>query len=75
MTMRDNDEIKETLEKMAWNKSYAFCYHCYVKAIKTPEGIRCPKCFSDDLMRLLPDDGPEWGIEWVVKSLIQLNFI
>lgn len=63
------NEIKTKLESIAYAKTIPFCYGCYQKA---PTG-RCKDCFSDDLMRLLPDYGVEWGTCWVIETLIDQN--
>ena len=65
----DLTEINTKLESIAYNKSLPFCYCCYKEA---PTGI-CKTCHSDDLMRLLPDFGCEFGTDWVIKELIQEN--
>lgn len=51
-------EIQNNLEKIAYAKTIPFCYMCYIEA---PTG-RCTKCHSDDLMRLLPEYGCEYGL-------------
>ena len=62
------------LEINAFKFSGPFCYGCYTRAIRTEQhGTRCPKCFTDDLMRILPDDGPGYGVMWVIKSLLQTH--
>jgi len=62
----------EELRNIAFQMSKPFCYTCYIEAVHTEKhGDRCPKCFTDDLMRILPDDGPEWGTDWVVRSLLE----
>lgn len=61
-----NLEIKEKLEELAYKKTIPFCYSCYKEA---PTGC-CETCLSDDLMRLLPDVGCEYGIEWVIQNII-----
>ena len=60
-------EIHEQLEKLAFNRSVPFCYGCYIEA---PTG-RCDNCGSDDLMRLLPDVGCEYGTDWIVRSILE----
>jgi hypothetical protein len=65
----DLNEINTKLESIAYNKSLAFCYCCYKEA---PTGT-CKTCHSDDLMRLLPDSGCEYGVDWIVKELIEEN--
>ncbi|PIP96632.1 MAG: hypothetical protein COW00_11915 [Bdellovibrio sp. CG12_big_fil_rev_8_21_14_0_65_39_13] len=69
----DLNEINSKLESIAYSKSMAFCYSCYKEA---PTGT-CKSCHSDDLMRLLPDSGCEYGVDWIVKELIEenLNFV
>ena len=66
---RYENDLKPRLEKLAYQQSRPFCYGCYIEA---PSG-RCPKCLSDDLMRLVRGDGCEYGIEWVVRHLIEAN--
>jgi len=63
------EDLKKKLEAIAFKKSKPFCYSCYKEA---PSG-RCASCHSDDLMRITDDDGPEFGIEWVVRSLVETN--
>lgn len=60
-------EILEQLKRLALKKSIPFCYGCYKEA---PTG-RCVSCGSDDLMRLLPGVGCEWGTDWIVKHIIE----
>jgi len=60
-------EIPQLLSKFAYKRSIPFCYSCYKEA---PTG-KCSCCFSDDLMRLLPGIGYEYGIDWVIKEPIQ----
>lgn len=60
-------EILEQLKTLALKKSIPFCYGCYKEA---PTG-RCVSCGSDDLMRLLPGVGCEWGTDWIVKQFIE----
>lgn len=62
-----NHEIHEQLNQLALKRSIPFCYGCYKEA---PQG-RCRDCGSDDLMRLLPGDGCEYGTEWIVKSILE----
>jgi len=60
-------EIQEKLEQLAYKRTTAFCYGCYVKA---PKDV-CPQCLSDDLMRHLDGVGVEWGTAWVIKHILQ----
>lgn len=64
-----NTEILEQLEQIAFNKTIPFCYGCYTEC---PTG-KCPLCGSDDLMRLLPGNGCEYGTNWVMKALLEEN--
>lgn len=65
----DIKEIILKLEEIAFTKTIPFCYSCYKEA---PTG-RCQSCHSDDLMRLLPSVGCEYGIERVIESLLEEN--
>lgn len=60
-------EIQQKLEQLAFQRTTAFCYSCYIKA---PNGI-CPQCHSDDLMRHLDGVGCEYGTDWVIKHILQ----
>ncbi len=62
-------ETQERLKRLAYQRTIPFCYSCYQEA---PSG-RCAGCMSDDLMRLLPGDGCEYGVDWVIKSLVREN--
>ena len=63
------ETLIKKLEVIAWNKSKPFCYSCYKEA---PSGT-CSTCLSDDLMRITADDGPEYGVDWIVKHLVETN--
>ncbi len=52
-----NEQLMEKLRKLAFKKTIPFCYSCYSEA---PTGV-CSACGSDDLMRLLPGVGCEYG--------------
>ena len=54
------------LLRIAEHQSKPFCYGCYVAA---PSG-RCDRCGSDDLMRLVPGVGVEYGLAWVAEHLV-----
>ena len=60
-------EIQQKLEQLAYQRTTAFCYSCYIKA---PNGV-CPQCHSDDLMRHLDGVGCEYGTDWVIKHILQ----
>lgn len=62
-----NTEIQIRLEQLAHAKSQPFCYHDYIEC---PTG-RCPKCGSDDLMRFMPEVGCEYGVDWVIKHILE----
>ncbi len=66
------DSIKSNLEEMAWNISRPFCYADYITVQSDKKGRAfCPKCGSDDLMREVDGVGVEYGIEWVMKHLVE----
>lgn len=60
-----NTEIQERLDKLAFKKSFPFCYGCYRRA---PTG-RCEICFTDDLMRETKE-GVEYGTEHVIEEIL-----
>lgn len=60
-------EIKKQLEELAYKCSIPFCYSDYIECPTS----RCTKCGSDDLMCLVPGVGCEWGIDWVVKHILE----
>jgi len=66
-----SQEIKTSLEQIAYKHSIPFCYGCYHEA---PSG-RCTTCFSDDLMRLVHGVGVEYGTDWVIKHLTSENMV
>lgn len=61
-----DQEIYKKLEQLAYQRTKPFCYSCYEEA---PAGT-CEKCQSDDLMRLLPGVGCEWGVRWVIEEIL-----
>jgi hypothetical protein len=62
-----NTEIRKKLETLAYNRSKPFCYHCYTAA---PSGT-CVSCKSNDLMRLVPGVGCEYGVDWVIEHILK----
>ena len=62
-----NNEIFEQLKELALSRSIPFCYSCYKEA---PTGC-CKGCGSDDLMRLVPGVGCEYGTDWVIKHILE----
>ncbi|MCB0361854.1 MAG: hypothetical protein KDD35_03995 [Bdellovibrionales bacterium] len=70
-TIREtNPTLAENLEAFAYESSIAFCYPCYVEAIDSNDGPRCPKCHSDDLARLLCGVGVDWGVLWILEHIV-----
>ena len=63
----DKQEIETQLLEIAFSRSTPFCYGDYVEC---PTG-RCPKCGSDDLMRITEDNGPEYGTLWIVEEILR----
>jgi len=61
-----DQEIYKKLERLAYERTNPFCYSCYEEA---PTGA-CVKCGSDDLMRLLPGVGCEYGTDWVIEEIL-----
>lgn len=64
-------EIKSKLKELAFKRTIPFCYGCYIDC---PEG-RCKKCGTDDLMRHLPEVGVEYGIDWVIESIVSEEIV
>ena len=62
-----NTEIQNKLTQLAFKRSKPFCYNDYIEC---PDG-RCSKCGSDDLMRLVPGVGCEYGTDWVAKHILE----
>ena len=60
-------EIQKQLEDLAFKRSIPFCYGDYIEC---PTG-RCPKCGSDDLMRLVPGVGCEYGTDWIIEHILE----
>lgn len=60
-------EIQKQLEAIAFKRSIPFCYGDYIEC---PTG-RCSKCGSDDLMRLVPGVGCEYGTDWIIKHILE----
>jgi|SRR6185312_7229919 len=62
-----NTEIQKQLETLAFKRSIPFCYNDYIEC---PAG-RCPRCGSDDLMRFVAGIGCEYGVDWVIKHILE----
>lgn len=67
-----SETIKEALKGRAHEISKPFCYSDYmtVEANKDDEYI-CPRCGSDDLMRIVEGVGVDWGYEWVMDHIVE----
>jgi hypothetical protein len=66
------DSIKQSLEEMAWEASRPFCYSDYVTVQPDDAGHSvCPQCGSDDLMREVEGIGVEYGIDWVMRHIVE----
>ena len=65
--MNINEDLKEQLTALAFDKTDNFCYCCY----KVVKGENCPSCGSDDFMRHLQGVGVEYGTDWVIEHLIK----
>ena len=60
------EELKNNLEKIAFQKSTPYCCLCQADA---PSGV-CESCHSDDLMKRT-DNGVDWGTDWVISDLVE----
>jgi len=63
----NKQDIEMKLKALAFKRSTAFCYSDYIRC---PTG-RCPKCGSDDLMRITEEDGPEYGTSWIIEEILR----
>lgn len=62
-----NSELRQQLKNLALKRTIPFCYSCYQQA---PSGV-CKSCHSDDLMRLLPGHGCEYGLDWAIAAILR----
>ncbi|MFM6929018.1 MAG: hypothetical protein ACKOX6_11175 [Bdellovibrio sp.] len=62
-----NSELQQQLRNLALKRTIPFCYSCYQQA---PTGV-CKSCHSDDLMRLLPGHGCEYGLDWAIAAILR----
>jgi hypothetical protein len=62
-------ELYKKLKVMAFQRSNPFCYECYKVA---PNGV-CQRCHSDDLMREMPGVGLEYGVDWVIDHILEVE--
>lgn len=60
-------EIQQKIEQLAYKRTTAFCYGCYIKA---PKGV-CPQCHSDDLMQTMDGVGCDWSISFAIEHILQ----
>lgn len=60
------EQLTMQLRVIAMHATKPFCYGCYIEA---PTG-RCATCGSDDLMRVMPGVGCEYGTDWVIRELL-----
>ena len=65
--MSKRETIYDQLTALAFQVSKPFCYLCY-REVKTSH---CPKCGTDDFMRLLEGVGIEYGTEWVIEEILK----
>lgn len=66
-----NESIISKLDQLVMLKTQGFCYGCYIKADLTDQGEKCPKCGSDDLMRILDGYGCEYGTESFYEQILE----
>lgn len=62
-------EIQTRFEKLAYQRSQAFCSSCYHIVTQS----HCPTCGTDDFQRLLAGEGCDWGVAHVIESLLRDN--
>ena len=67
--MSDSNSLQTRLEKIAYKRTKPFCYSCYKEVTQS----HCPTCGSDDFARLLPGEGMDWGVDWVIPTLLRDN--
>lgn len=60
-------ELQQQLRNLALKRTIPICYSCYQQA---PNGV-CESCHSDDLMRLLPGHGCEYGLDWAIAAILR----
>lgn len=62
-------DLQARLTKLAYKRTIPYCHGCNTEA----RGGRCSGCGPDDLMRLLPGEGLDWGVDWVISAIIREN--
>ena len=65
--MSKRETIYNQLTALAFQVSKPFCYLCY-REVKTSH---CPKCGTDEFMRILEGVGVEYGTEWVIEDILR----
>ena len=65
--MAKKETIYNQLTALAFQVSKPFCYLCY-REVKTSH---CPKCGTDEFMRLMEGIGVEYGTEWVIEEILK----
>jgi len=64
------DTVIAKMDELVYAKTKPFCYTCYREAEVIDDYARCLKCGSDDLMRLWPGYGCEYGTETFYRPLL-----
>ena len=65
--MTKKEIIYNQLTALAFQESKPFCYACY-EAVKISH---CPRCGTDDFMRLLENIGCEYGTKSVIQEIFK----
>ena len=65
--MSKRETIYNQLTALAFQVSKPFCYLCY-REVKTSH---CPKCGTDEFMRIMDGVGCEYGTEWVIEEILR----
>lgn len=65
--MAKKETIYNQLTTLAFQVSKPFCYLCY-REVKISH---CPKCGTDEFMRLMEGIGVEYGTEWVIEEILK----
>ena len=65
--MSKRETIYNQLTTLAFQVSKPFCYLCY-REVKTSH---CPKCGTDEFMRIMDGIGCEYGTEWVIEEILR----
>ena len=65
--MSKRETIYNQLTALAFQVSKPFCYLCY-REVKTSH---CPKCGTDEFMRIMDGVGCEYGTEWIIEEILR----